>query len=89
VAWTSLAIAAALILLLLFNAASVRSWTAQLPPGPVALAARDLAERWWSITDRAHLNAPREALAGLWKSAQALDWRQDPTQPPRGPADQR
>jgi hypothetical protein len=78
VAWATLAIAVALILLLLFNAASLRSWTAQQAPSPAALAARDLADRWWAITTQAGLNAPRAAIADLWKSARALDWRSPP-----------
>jgi hypothetical protein len=64
--WASTAIVFAAALLLLINAQSVRSWTAQLPPGEAALTARDLAERWWSATAQLGLATPRAAITEAW-----------------------
>jgi hypothetical protein len=63
--------AMAVALLLLFNAASPRSWTAQLPPGEAALTARRWAEDWWRATARLGLNAPRAAVETAWREALA------------------
>ncbi len=89
-AWTSAVIAIAAVALLLVNARSVRSWTAQLPPGEAALAARDLADRWGTATARLGLDAPRAALAGAWEKLLAArfgETRPGPSSSP--PAGQR
>jgi hypothetical protein len=74
VGWTSLAITVAVGLLLLINAESVKSWVAQRPAGPATLAARQLAEQWWGLTDRLGLAAPRAALSEAWRRACAARW---------------
>jgi hypothetical protein len=90
VAWTTAVIAIAAVALLLINAPSVRSWTAQLPPGEAALEARDLADRWAAATARLGLNAPRAALAGAWDRLLAARFGGTPPPPGRAPAtDQR
>jgi hypothetical protein len=78
VAWTTAVIALATALLLLFNAQSPRSWTAQLPPSEAALAAHDLAERWWRVTARLGLAAPRAALTRQWDALQAARFARAP-----------
>jgi hypothetical protein len=87
VAWTTAVIAIAAVALLLVNAQSARSWTAQLPPSDGALAARDLADRWAAATARLGLDAPRAALAGAWDRLLAARFPGAPPPSPR--ADQR
>jgi hypothetical protein len=58
----------------LFNAESMRSWTAQQPPDPVSLAARHVAETWWEVASRLGLTAPRDAVVGLWRGVLAARW---------------
>jgi hypothetical protein len=74
VGWTSAVMAIAAALLLLFNAQSIRGWTATQAPGPLSLAARGVAESWWATTARLGLAAPRAAISDLWVAAQAASW---------------
>jgi hypothetical protein len=86
VGWTSTVMACAVAGLLLFNAQSMRAWTATLAPGPLSLEARSAAETWWRTTARLGLAAPRIAIADLWAAAKAARW---PAKTREGSAGQR
>ncbi|HLZ82098.1 MAG TPA: hypothetical protein VKQ54_00935 [Caulobacteraceae bacterium] len=74
VGWTWAVIAIACAVLLLFNAASIRSWVAQAPPGALSAALQATTERWWAFTERAGLTAPRAVIGRLWSAAGDLRW---------------
>jgi hypothetical protein len=88
VRWTATAIAVAVAFLLAFNAASPRSWTAQLPPGAGALLARRMADGWWTATNRLGLAAPRAALVRAWEAATAARFSAPARRPPEAPTGQ-
>jgi len=70
-AWTTTVIAVATLFLFLTNAVSLNGWAAELPPS--ALSARLIAatQAWEDVTGRIGLGAPRAAVHGAWKKAEA------------------
>lgn len=71
--WTTRVIAVATVFLLVFNAASLQSWSRQQEPGWISDTVGDLSAVW---SDRLALLAadqPRQALRDAW--AAAADWR--------------
>jgi hypothetical protein len=61
-------------LLAVFNATSIRSWVAEQPAGPASLAARRVADDWWTATAALGFAAPREAVTRVWAAARTATW---------------
>lgn len=72
VAWTSTVLAVATAFLLVFNAASLKSWADGLEPGPATVAVRGVADAWAAKMQALGLSAPRDALHAGWKRAVAV-----------------
>ena len=70
--WTASVLVTMTALLALINAASFKSWAETLPPTPTNVAVLDVAERWYAVTERLGLAAPRAAIRGAWTDAKAL-----------------
>lgn len=71
-AWTSTVMAVATAFLLVFNAASLKSWADGLEPGPATVAVRDAADAWAARMQAWGLSGPRDALHAGWKKAAAV-----------------
>lgn len=69
--WATTAIYLAAAFLALTNATAIHGWAAELPPGAWTARLVTVAERWEATTDRLGLGAPRAAVHGWWKQAQA------------------
>jgi hypothetical protein len=69
-AWTTVTIAVAALLLLAINAVSLKDWVDGLRPSPLQARAAIVADRWLAITREAGVAAPRDALHGLWQQAE-------------------
>jgi len=82
--WTVTVVVVMVVLLALFNAASMRSWADNLPPTSDNLAIRGVAERWSEATDRWGLSTPRARLRAGWE--QARRWRFPSPQPTGTPS---
>jgi hypothetical protein len=80
--WTCSVIAVITLLLALFSAASMKSWSETLAPTATNAVIRQAAEGWYDLTDHLGLAAPRAGLRAVWKG-----WRdqrfggQDETDP--------
>ena len=70
-AWTSIVIGLAALILLLTNADTLDGWARDLPPGPYAERATDLTGEWAAFTGRFGLGTPHAALHAQWKKAEA------------------
>jgi hypothetical protein len=80
--WSAAALAAATLFLFLFNAASIRSWTASLPPDPANLTLREAAKAWEGETTRLGLATPRMIVRRFWERQTAVSWKRPEPTPP-------
>jgi hypothetical protein len=69
VGWAATAMATATVFLLIFNAASLKSWADGLEPGPATVAVRGAAVAWAARMQALGLSGPRDALHAGWKRA--------------------
>lgn len=76
--WASTVIATACLLLALFNADAIRSWSYDLPAGPISSRIVEGAEAWHDITASIGLTAPASAMRGVWDNAQAARFTNAP-----------
>jgi len=83
--WTTEAIAAAALVLALFNATAIRSWSYQLDSNDVTARVVTAAEGWYALTDLAGLNRPVVATHAGWQSVKDLRFGQAAEQPPPPP----
>lgn len=67
--WTSEAIAAAILVLVLFNASAIRGWSYQLPANAWSARAVGAAEGWHDAVGRLGFNRPVAAMHGWWLAA--------------------
>jgi hypothetical protein len=70
-AWTSVTILVAGIVLLFANAGSLSAWVDERPPSDFQLQASDLTNRWTAAMDALGITTPRHELHAVWKKAQA------------------
>ncbi|MEM8696766.1 MAG: hypothetical protein AAGE05_12160 [Pseudomonadota bacterium] len=75
--WTSIAIAAAMAVLLLFNAAALRGWAFELAPGPESERVVALTDGWYRQTERLYLDRPVATMSGWWDAVKALQFGSD------------
>jgi hypothetical protein len=67
--WTTSVIVIATLVLALFNARTLQSWSYQLPPNAATARIVTGAEAWYAATDRFGLNRPVAILHGWWEKA--------------------
>jgi hypothetical protein len=79
--WTSKVIAAAVLVLVLFNAHAIRGWSYQLPANAWSARVVGAAEGWHGAVDRLGFNRPVAAMHGWWLAAKAVRFR-DPQASP-------
>ncbi len=72
--WAGRTVACAALVLLLFNAPSIRSWAGTLPPGWGAETARRLADVWTDRTGAAGLDQPRRSIHAAWRDLRSGCW---------------
>ena len=72
--WTAVVMAVTPLFLLVFNAASLKSWADGLAPSDATLTLRAYADHWEATTERWGVEAPRDAVHAAWKRAVALKW---------------
>ena len=72
--WTAVVMAVTPLFLLVFNAASLKSWADGLAPSDATQTLRAYADRWEETTERWGVAAPRDAVHAAWKKAVALRW---------------
>jgi hypothetical protein len=77
-AWTCGVIAVITVLLALFSAASMKSWSETLAPTPTNLVIRQAAEGWYDTTEHLGLASPRAGLRSLWQSWREAKFPQPP-----------
>jgi hypothetical protein len=70
-AWTTMTIAIAAILLLFTNAGTVAAWVDEKPVTEQQQQASMLAGKWKATMDDYGITAPRDWLHGVWKRMQA------------------
>lgn len=70
-AWTTVTIAVAALVLLFANAGTLAAWVDEKPVSAQQQRASELAAGWKATMDGIGLTAPREALHARWKQAQA------------------
>lgn len=68
--WTMTVIAIAALVLVLFNAGSLRSWADALKPTPVNDRIVVAADAWYDVTATIGLNRPADALRAGWEKVQ-------------------
>lgn len=83
--WTTEAIAAATLVLALFNATAIRGWAYQLDSNDFSARVVAAAEGWYDIVDRAGLNRPVAATHARWQKVKELRFDQQTEQPPPPP----
>ncbi|WP_340316306.1 hypothetical protein [Rhizorhabdus argentea] len=69
-AWTTITIIVAAVVLLMANAGTLSAWVDEKPPSDFQQQLSDLAGRWTAAMDAAGVTAPRRALHAKWKEAQ-------------------
>ena len=72
--WTASVMVVTTLFLLVFNAASLKSWADGLAPSDTTLVVRGYADRWEATTERWGVAAPRDAVHAAWKKAVGLKW---------------
>lgn len=70
-AWTTVAILTAALVLLFANAGTLAAWVDEKPVSQPQQQASGLAGRWKETMDAAGLTAPRDWLHARWKALQA------------------
>lgn len=65
--WTFGVIGIASAFLLFANAASLRDWIDDQPPGPVQQQAAEYADQWVETTENFGIGLPHKALHDQWK----------------------
>ncbi|UAK23920.1 hypothetical protein [Sphingomonas nostoxanthinifaciens] len=78
IAWATTVIAVATLVLLLTNAVALRDWIDEQRPSPVQAYAATAADGWVAFTDTIGLGAPRAAMHGQWKRAEAARFAGQP-----------
>jgi uncharacterized protein (DUF58 family) len=68
--WAFGVILIASLFLLFANAASLRDWIDDRPPGPIQAQAAELAEQWVAITEGFGIGLPRKVMHAQWKRAE-------------------
>jgi hypothetical protein len=69
-AWTSVVIAVAAVVLLITNSVSLKDWIDDLPPSPLQAEAAEVADGWLTLTRNIGVALPRDALHDQWKKAE-------------------
>ena len=69
--WTVAVIAAASLVLALFNAGAIRGWAYELKPTAYNQRIVTIAEGWYDLTASVGLNRPVEVMRGWWQSAKS------------------
>ena len=72
--WTSRAIVAAAVFLLIFNAVSIQTWSRQQAPGWLATTVRRLADVWAEQIAQLGADQPRQAVRDAYETARDADW---------------
>ncbi len=72
--WTSTAIAMATAFLIVFNAASMKSWSASLTPTEATAKLVSLTSAWEAEMAKFGLTAPRAWMHDLWGQQRARTW---------------
>jgi NAD-dependent oxidoreductase involved in siderophore biosynthesis len=70
-AWTTVTIAVAALVLLFANAGTLAAWVDEKPVSQQQQRASDLAAGWKAMMDAVGVTAPRDALHARWKKVQA------------------
>lgn len=83
--WTIQVIAAAGLVLALFNAGAIRSWAYELRASAANQRIVAVAEHWHDATATFGLNRPVETMRGWWKSVQAARFGGEGSQTATGP----
>lgn len=82
--WTVSVIAAACLVLALFNAGAIRGWAYELKPTAFNQRIVGLAEGWYDLTASLGLHRPGETMRGWWQSAQAARFGREQTRTETG-----
>ncbi len=72
--WTSIAIAVASGVLLLFNADALRGWAFELEPGPQSERIVNITDGWYQQTERFYLDRPVATMSGWWDGIKAMEF---------------
>ena len=80
--WTSEVIVAATLVLALFNAAAIRSWSYQLDTNAFTARVVTAAEAWYDVADSVGLNRPVAATHAGWQSVKDLRFGSEADRPP-------
>ncbi|MEO1169575.1 MAG: hypothetical protein AAFW97_12775 [Pseudomonadota bacterium] len=75
--WTSIAIAVATAVLLLFNADALRGWAFELEPGPQSEQIVEITDGWYRQTERVYLDRPVAAMSEWWEGIKAMEFGAD------------
>jgi hypothetical protein len=70
-AWTSVTIATAALILFFANAGTLAAWVDEKPVSETQLKASEAAGSWKALMDAYGITAPREATHAAWKTLQA------------------
>lgn len=70
--WTIAVIAAASLVLALFNAGAIRGWAYELKPTAFNQRIVGAAETWYDVTASIGLDRPGETMRGWWQAARAI-----------------
>ncbi|CAN5136994.1 hypothetical protein BH10PSE2_BH10PSE2_05080 [soil metagenome] len=81
--WTSRAIMIGVVLLLVFNAASIQNWARQQPPGWITATVQQLADVWTAQIAQLGADQPRQIVRDAYRHAQDARF---PGQAPPPPA---
>lgn len=73
-AWTSTAIVVATAFLFVFNAASMKSWSASLTPTEATAKLVSLTSAWEDETAKFGLTGPRAWMHEVWGQQRARTW---------------
>lgn len=80
--WTSIVIALAALILLVFNAHTLRGWAYELHPTDTTAKIVTASETWYDATARLGLNRPVESLHKAWRGVMNLRFAgQEPAAP--------
>ena len=72
--WTSITIAVATGVLLLFNADALRGWAFELEPGPQSERIVEIADSWYRQTERFYLDRPVATMSAWWEGVKAVEF---------------